>query len=127
MTKVKLTNGVVINAEEVTIENGILKISTNENTVEELAEMFSNKENTSLITFLTETEVESGYRIGFTSFMGITYHADGLKTVEMSQPADVTEERISNAEGSINLVNENVTELESTVNALLGAEGETNE
>ena len=127
MTKVKLTNGVIINAEEVTLEHGILKISTTENTVEELAEMFANKENTSLITFLTETEIESGYRTGFTSFMGITYNAEGIKTVEMSQPADVTEARISNAEGSINLVNEEVTELESTVNALLGAEGETNE
>lgn len=127
MTKVKLSNNVIINALEVTLIKGILKISTTENTVEELAEMFANKENTSLITFLTETEIESGYRTGFTSFMGITYDAEGIKTVEMSQPADVTEVRISNAEGSINLVNEEVTELESTVNALLGAEGETNE
>lgn len=127
MTKVKLVDKTIINATEVKIENGILKISTEENTVEELAEMFANKENTNLITFLTETDIESGFKVGFTSFLGINYDAEGVKTVELTQPVDVTEARISNAEGSINIVNEEVTELETTVNALLGVEGVTNE
>ena len=127
MTKVKLVDKTIINATEVKIENGILKISTEENTVEELAEMFANKENTNLITFLTETDIESGFKVGFTSFLGINYDADGVKTIELTQPVDVTEARISNAEGSINMVNEEVTELETTVNALLGVEGVTNE
>lgn len=124
MTKVKLTNGVIINALEVELEKGILKISTTENTVEELAELFADKANTNLIIFMTEKDIESGNRIGFTSFIGISYKPDGVKTVELTQPADVTETRISNAEGSINLVNEEVLELESTVNALLGEETE---
>ena len=115
MTKVKLANGVVINAEEVKIENGILKISTNENTVEELAEIFLNKENTSLITFLTETNIESGFKIGFTSFIGITYNEDGTKIVELTQPIDVTEARISNAEGLANQSLAKATELEERV------------
>ena len=127
MTKVKLVNGSIINALEVKLENGILKISTEENTVEELAEMFANKENTNLITFLTETDIESGFRVGFTSFLGINYNAEGVKTVELAQPKDITEARISNSEGSINLVNKEVTALETTVNALLGVEEVTNE
>lgn len=127
MTKVKLVNGAIINALEVKMENGFLKITTEENTVEELAELFANKENTNLITLMTEAEIESGFKTGFTSFIGITYDADGVKTVALMQPADVTEERISNAEGSINLVNEEVSELETTVNALLGTEGVANE
>ena len=129
MTKVKLVNGAIINALEVKMENGFLKITTEENTVEELAELFADKENTNLITLMTETEIESGFKVGFTSFVGIEYDANGVKTVAMIQPADVTETRISNAEGTINLVNEEVYELESTVNALLGTESEvvTNE
>ena len=115
MTKIKLVNGVVINAEEVKIENGILKITTVENTVEELAEMFANKENTNLITFLTETEIESGFRVGFTSFLGINYDADGVKTVELAQPIDVNEARISNAEGLANQSLAKATELEEKV------------
>lgn len=102
MTKVKLTNGTIINAESVVLENGILKISTTELTVEELAELFSKKENTNLITLLTESEKESGYKTGFTSFAGINYDETGLKTIELFQPADVTESRISSAEGTAN-------------------------
>ena len=115
MTKIKLVNGVIINAEEVKIENGILKITTEENTVEELAEMFANKENTNLITFLTETEIESGFKVGFTSFLGINYNADGVKTVELAQPVDVNEARISNAEGLANQSLAKATELEEKV------------
>ena len=115
MTKVKLTNGVVINAKEVKMENGILKITTEENTVEELAEMFANKQNTNLITFLTETEIESGFKVGFTSFLGINYDADGVKTVELAQPVDVNEARISNAEGLANQSIAKATELEERV------------
>ena len=129
MTKVKLVNGAIINALEVKMENGFLKITTEENTVEELADLFSDKEKTNLITLMTEAGTECGFKVGFTSFVGIEYDANGVKTVAMIQPADVTETRISNAEGTINLVNEEVSELESTVNALLGTESEvvTNE
>ena len=102
MTKVKLTNSFIIEAKEVEIKNGILNISTVENTVEELAEMFSNKDNTNLITFLTAADAESGFRVGFTSFIGIDYDADGVKTIKLAQPADTTESRISKAEGIAN-------------------------
>lgn len=115
MTKIKLVNGVVINAEEVKIENGILKITTVKNTVEELAEMFANKENTNLITFMTETEIESGFKVGFTSFLGINYDAEGVKTVELAQPIDINEARISNAEGLANQSLAKATELEERV------------
>ena len=115
MTKVKLVNGSIINALEVKLENGILKIYTEENTVEELAELFSDKENTNLITLMTETEIESGYKVGFTSFGGITYGSDGVKTVELFQPIDVTEARISNAEGVANQAMASTTALEERV------------
>lgn len=127
MTKIKLTNGAIINALEVKIENGFLKIVTEENTVEELAQLFSNKQNTNCITLMTETGIESGIKVGFTSFVGIDYDAEGLKTVCMMQPVDITEARLSNAEGSINAVGKEVSELETTVNALLGEEGVINE
>jgi hypothetical protein len=127
MTKIKLTNGTILNISNVELLNGTLKITTAELTVEELAQMFSNKENTSLITLMTESGLESGYKKGFTSFAGITYNSEGLKTVELFQPKDVTEARISNVEAVAALANDNAKnasnkaiELESTMNTLLG-------
>ena len=122
MTKVKLVDGAIINAESVELVNGVLKIVTKNGTVEELAEVFGNAENTALITFLTESEIESGYKTGFTVFAGINYTAEGVKTVELYQPVDVTEARVANAEGTANLANDKVNELGTTVDALLGVE-----
>lgn len=105
MTKVKLLNGTIISAQTVELVEGVLKITTTEHTVEELAEMFSDKENTNLITLMTESEIETGFQTGFTSFAGILYGADETKTVQLFQPVDVTESRISNAEGVANAAN----------------------
>ena len=125
MTKIKLVDGTVINADSVELVNCALKITTAEKTVEELAEIFSNKENTSKITLMTPSEIETGYKIGFTSFSGINYDAEGVKTVELFQPVDVTEARISGAEGVANQASADVNELEATVDALLGTGEET--
>ena len=105
MTKIKLVDGTIINAETVEIVNGVLEISMKDHTVEELAEIFSEKGKTNLIILMTESEIESGYQKGFTSFAGIRYGSDGLKTVQLFQPADVTEARISSAEGTANAAN----------------------
>lgn len=110
MTKVKLLNDVIVNASKVELDNGVLKITTTEGTVEELAELFSNPENTERITLLTESEIESGYKTGFISFAGIMYEADGVKTVELFQPVDTTDDRIK--------------VLEDTLDTLLGVEVE---
>ena len=99
MTKVKLSNGTIINATDVKVVSGVLKITTTDFAVEELANLFSDKENTSLITLMTEANVECGYKTGFTSFAGIDYSAEGVKTVELFQPVDVTEKRVADAEG----------------------------
>lgn len=99
MTKVKLSNGTIVNATDVKVVSGVLKITTTDFAVEELANLFSDKENTSLITLMTEANVECGYKTGFTSFVGIDYSAEGVKTVELFQPVDVTEKRVANAEG----------------------------
>ena len=120
MTKIKLVNGAIVNASDVIVANGVLKISTNDLTVEELANLFSNKENTSLITLMTEADVECGYKTGFTSFAGIDYSADGFKTVELFQPVDVTEKRVADAEGMANQANAKTTELEEQ-NAVLAS------
>lgn len=112
MTKIKLTNGEIINAESVELTNGILKITTKELTVEELATLFSNKENASLITLMTVGGVESGFKSGFTSFAGINYGTDGSKTIELFQPKDVTESRLSNVEATANSVINSVTDVE---------------
>ena len=111
MTKIKLTNGTVINADSVDLTNGILRITTKELTVEELANLFSDKSNTSLITLMTEGGVETGYKAGFTSFAGINY-VDGTKTVELFQPKDVTEARLANVEATTNSVASSVTDVE---------------
>lgn len=113
MTKIKLANGTIINANSVELVNGVLMIATTEHTVEELAEIFSNKENTSLITLMTKSGVESGHKKGFTSFAGINYDAEGVKTVELFQPKDVTEARISNAEAAANLASANAASANS--------------
>lgn len=112
MTKIKLANNTIINADSVDLTNGILRITTSEHTVEELATLFSNKENTSLITLMTENGTETGYKAGFTSFAGINYGADGVKTVELFQPKDVTEARLSNVEATTNTVASSVTDVE---------------
>ena len=103
MTKVRLVDGTIINALSVEVVRGVLQITTTELTVEELAGVFSDKSNTSLITLLTESGEESGYKTGFTSFAGINYNADGEKTVELFQPADDTEQRLAKAESAANL------------------------
>ena len=112
MRKIKLVDGTIIEITEKSLINGILKISTKEKTVEELAELFSNKENTSYIATLSRNDVEIGFNKGFTSFAGITYDTDGVKTVELFQPKDVTEARISNLEG---VTNETKNVVENTV------------
>lgn len=122
MTKIKLANDIIIDAESVELVSGVLKISTTELTVEELAELFSNKENTSLITLMTAANVECGYKEGFTSFAGIDYDADGMKTVELFQPVSVIEQRMSNAEADIVVTEKQVEEVTANVNALLGVE-----
>lgn len=100
MQKIKLVDGTILECEAVEFVNGALHIVTAEKTVEELAELFTDKEKTSRIVLMTESEIESGYKVGFTSFAGITYTEDGKKTVELFQPADTTEARISVAEGA---------------------------
>lgn len=122
MTKIKLVDGTIINASSVEMVRSALHITTAEHTVEELAEMFSDANNTSYITLMTESEKVCGYRAGFTSFSGINYDADGDKTVELFQPANVTEARIANAEGSANEAIAKTMELENTMTALLGVE-----
>lgn len=99
MTKIRLATGEIITCEDVELMYGVLKISTKEKTVEELAALFSDKEKTSCITLLTESGKEAGFKVGFTTFAGIQYGADGIKTIEMAQPADVTEARLSSAAG----------------------------
>lgn len=124
MTKVKLIDGSFVDAISVKLENGILKISVLDYTVEELASMFSDKRNTSLITLMTESEIETGIQTGFTSFAGIDYDSEGVKTVKLFQPVDATESRISNAEGTANQAIAETEELGAAVDALLGIGGE---
>lgn len=120
MTKIKLVNGTIINAETVELVNGLLMISTKEHSVEELAELFGNKDNVSHIILMTESGKESGFKVGFTSFAGINYDSEGNKTIELFQPIDVTEARVANAEGIANQANTNVNGLETVVDELLG-------
>lgn len=101
MTIILLSDGTIINASDVELKNGILRITTTDDIpVEELAALFSDKEKTSHIKLLTESGEESGYKTGFTSFAGIMYAADGAKTVELFQPVDDLERRVANAEGA---------------------------
>lgn len=105
MTKIKLVDGTIINASSVEMVRSALHITTAEHTVEELAEIFANETNTNYIILMTESGKECGYRKGFTSFSGINYDADGNKTVELFQPANVTEARLANAEANANMAN----------------------
>lgn len=134
MAKIKLGNDVIINAlvAEVT-SKGMLVIETTDLTTEELAALFSDKENTSCITVMTEEEVVLETKVGYTSYSGIIYGADGTKTVKLFQPADATEARISNAEGTANaaltsasenkemtaVLKEQTAVLESTIDSIL--------
>lgn len=110
MTKIKLTDGTIINASDVEVVNGTLKITTEEHTVEELATLFRDKDKTSHIVLLTESEKESGFKDGFTSFAGIYFNEDGTKTIELFQPKDVTEARLSTVEGNTVKLSEDTSE-----------------
>lgn len=112
MTKIKLTDGTIINASDIKLVDGILKISTTDSTVEKLAKLFSNKEKISLLTLMTESGIECGYKSGFTSFAGINFDPDGTKTIELFQPADATEARIAKIEASAAMANAKTSELE---------------
>lgn len=123
MTKIKLVDNTIINTKSVELINGVLRISTTELTVEELANIFSDKEKTNLITLMTESEIETGFQTGFTSFAGVVYDAEGNKIVALYQPVDASEQRIANAEGTSNLAMAEVNELGVTVDTLLGLGG----
>jgi hypothetical protein len=114
MTKIKLVNGEILKVNTIELINGILNISIEENTVEELAELFSNKQNISKIIFMTENEEETGYKEGFTSFAGINY-IDGIKTIQLFQPKDVTETRLLNVETTTNNISNNITDVELAI------------
>lgn len=118
MTKIKLTNGIIINANSIDLTNGVLRITTSEFTVEELATLFSDKNNTNHITLMTESGLETGYKTGFTSFAGINYDVDGTKTIELFQPKDVTEARLSNVEATTNTVASSITDVELAMTEL---------
>lgn len=123
MTKIKLADGTIINADSVELVDNVLCISTKELTVEELAALFSNPVNTEYITLMTESEVETGYKYGFIKFIGIDYDADGLKTIQLMQ-ADNIESRLAVAENNAKLAINKSTEIEAAVDALLGTEEE---
>ena len=126
MTSVKLVDGTIIQASNVELVNGVLKITTiTDMTVEKLAELFSNKSNTALIILLTDSGVESGYKSGFTSFAGINYDSEGNKTIELYNPVDATESRISNAEAAANKATNEAKEAESDASTSLQVAKET--
>ena len=127
MTKIKLTNGTIIDASDIKFINGALKITTTDFTVEKLAQLFSKKENTSLITLMTESDVECGFKTGFTSFAGISYDANGVKTVELFQPVDATEARIAKAEGKANEAINTANAANNTASAASAKATATNE
>lgn len=115
MTKIRLANGTILDAKNVELKNGVLSLTvSSEKTVEELAQLFRNKTNTALITLMTESKKETGYKRGFTSFAGINYHDDGTKTIQMFQPKDITEARLADTEGKIIQANNTAAQAVST-------------
>ncbi len=120
MTKIKLADGTILIVSDIKMVSGVLNITTSDKTVEELAAIFSNTSKTNLITLLTENEIETGYKTGFTSFAGINYDADGTKTIELFQPIDASELRISSAEGVANSSLMKASEVEDQ-NAILAS------
>lgn len=101
MTKIKLVTGEIIACESVEIIGSVLHFTIKDKmTSEELAVLFKDKEKTSNIIFLTESGKVSGNREGFTSYAGQNIDENGVITVLLIQPRDVTEARISSAEGT---------------------------
>ena len=122
MTKIRLVDGTIVNASSVELVAGVLKITTLDSTVEELAGVFSDEENIALLVFMTESGIETGYRTGFTSFAGIDYDAAGNKTIKLFQPMDLTEARVATAEGTAYMAMQETTELGEVIDTLLGEE-----
>ena len=122
MAKIKLADNTILTVSKIEMVDGVLNITTNDNTTEELAVIFEDKTKTSLITLLTDSEKETGYKKGFTSFAGIKYNTDRTKTVELFQPKDVTEARVSNAEGTANKA---IADIETVNDKTIGLEEQT--
>lgn len=124
MMKILLANEKIINISNAEQENGVLSLTTSENTVEELAELFENNENTNHIVLLTEANVEARFWNGFTSFIGIKYQTDGSKTIELMQPISETEKKVADLEGKTTKALIEVDGVVEVLNTMFG-EGNT--
>lgn len=119
MTTIKLTNGTLIPCEIIETKNGVLMIETNtEQTTEELRVLFAAKENLTVLELQTPSGDKLGERYGYVCYSGILLLENGNKCIELTQEIDVTEQRITRAEGQARRAITDVDAAKQTAEAL---------
>lgn len=97
--KIRLVDKTVYDVIRADIIDGRLEIDIQNKTAEEAQEIFSVPGNLFNIELMTDEEDVFGELPGWTVYGGVLTLGD-VKTVILSKPADLTEERVTNAESN---------------------------
>ena len=95
--KLRLVDKTIYDIERAEIINGRLEIDFLDKTAEEVQTIFSTPENLATIELMNDTDNVFSQLDGWTKYGGTTLNGD-IKTVILTQAANVTEERITSAE-----------------------------
>ena len=102
--KMKLVDGTIYDISRAEIIEGRLEIDMLEKTAEEVQAIFSTPGNLREIELLTSEEDIFSELQGWTK-LGEVMLSGEVKTAILTQPADVTEERVANAEAKATAAN----------------------
>lgn len=95
--KIRLIDGSVHEAKRAEVTNGRLEIDIQDKTAEEVQDLFGVPANLVNIELLTDTDEKFGDVPGWTVLGGVMLVED-IKTVILTQPIDMTEQRLTAAE-----------------------------
>lgn len=115
--KIRLIDGTVHVVTRADVTNGRLEIDFTGKTAEEIQEIFATPANLQNIEVLTDDGVWTAGLPGWTVYGGI-YLIGDKKTVVLSKPVDVTEERLTNAEAKAIQAEGRATEAENKAASL---------
>ena len=102
--KMKLVDGTIYDISRAEIIEGRLEIDMLEKTAEEVQAIFSTPGKLQEIELLTSEEEAFSELQGWTKLGAVMLNGE-VKTAILTQPADVTEERVTNAEAKATAAN----------------------
>ena len=97
--KLRLVGNETYPIERAEIVDGRLEIDFKEKTAEEVQSICDNPGNLDKIELLTDADEVFSVLDGWTKYGGVTLNGE-IKTALLSQPANITEERVTSAEAA---------------------------